>query len=217
MAQITTGASFLSYRSSPEAEIMYLNRATPGASLIVAGSLLLLSAVLGFVGARNVSWPWLCVLGAALSLLTALQIVIAVVGFVEASSVGDKVHRSMLYTLGHHEIDRFRSAWDTAQRKHNCCGVDGFTDWDIRFTHRPAHGKYVPNSCCPIVNEELCTDTHKLLYRTGCHTILAKKERGMLTTAASLAVAAAVLEMLGIVSAILLSTIYQEKPGYQLY
>ena len=50
-----------SYRSSPEAEIMYLNRATPGASLIVAGSLLLLSAVLGFVGARNVSWPWLCV------------------------------------------------------------------------------------------------------------------------------------------------------------
>ena len=29
----------------------------------------------------------------------------------------------------------------------------------------------------------------------GCHTILAKKERGMLTTAASLAVAAAVLEV----------------------
>jgi len=67
----------------------------------------------------------------------------------------------------------FNIMWDDFQTDYNCCGVDGWHDWQ---EYNPYYtSNYVPKSCCDSTMSTgvgYCTDTSADLHEMGCFSVV---------------------------------------------
>lgn len=127
----------------------------PALILIVIGSVMFFMNVFGCLGAlRNAT----CLLKMFLGILVVillLQIAVSVLGYLFTETVIQRTEKLMLRGVVRYREDLdLENAIDFIQKKFQCCGVQGYTDWSFNAyfncseTNPSLEACAVPFSCC---------------------------------------------------------------------
>ncbi|CAG9767047.1 unnamed protein product [Ceutorhynchus assimilis] len=109
--------------------------------LVITGALVILISCLGCLGSVKEVRCMLVIYFTTLFLIFVTMLIGGILGYVFREKVEKTIRLGMSRSLsdyGNHKPTT--DAWDETQRRLNCCGVSGYTDWNDR----------IPESCCKI-------------------------------------------------------------------
>jgi hypothetical protein len=152
---------------------------TPLALLLVVAAIIIITALVGCIGATcNKLWPLRIFLGIVI-LVFILQVVVGIIAYVNREQGFKKLGEHFIAAIHkYHDGDRrMIEAVDELQRKLKCCGSDGPADW----------GASLPDSC-----------NHKEKNITGCKDKVIQWIEDNLDVLGATALAMAILHILGI-------------------
>jgi len=174
----------------------YFNLFTISIVLIVVGGLLIITVILGVIGAlRDVSNLRM----ATLVLLFLLFVVLAVIGgwgmfsFKTGQlqrSIDDDVKKLNQNYNGLSDADKKRA--DYLNQHYNCCG--SYSAYDEKADNRG-----IPESCCVMPSCARNTNNAPQYYEKGCASVYYQTKSGVIYCLAILALAAAVAVLLGLI------------------
>ncbi|CAL8310245.1 unnamed protein product [Lota lota] len=138
----------------------------PALALIVIGSVMFFVNVFGCLGAlRNATCLLRTFLGILLVILL-LQIAVTVLGYIFSERVIQRTEQLMLRAVvGYREDLDLENVIDFIQKKFQCCGVQGFTDWSLNAyfncseTNPSLEACAVPFSCCTGLQSQMVMNT----------------------------------------------------------
>lgn len=116
---------------------------TSSAMLISAGIIVIVVALVGFIGA------WMnnqCMLGLYfifVLIIFGMELAAGIIAYVYSDNLENILKRELLEGL---KNDKTRSAWDKLQEKYKCCGVNNYTDWQGVYDIH--NFNTLPDSCC---------------------------------------------------------------------
>ncbi|RZC33505.1 23 kDa integral membrane protein [Asbolus verrucosus] len=148
----------------------------PPIVLIVAGAIVFIVAFLGCFGAIRESYNLLIAFAVCLLIIFIIELAVGIAAAVYHTDFSDALKSTLKKSMANYsQNDVEKIAWDNAQTKLMCCGVEGPNDWQ---------GQILPYSCCHI-NDNLATPSvttycidaakGKYLYQTGCYDRLKMK------------------------------------------
>ncbi|XP_041977062.1 23 kDa integral membrane protein-like [Aricia agestis] len=147
--------------------------------LFTLGLGLLITAILGCVGALRENIKILYVYACFLIFLVSVEVVVGVGGAVLSAWVGGGELRVQFYRNSTEDGQQPQVFWDNLQSENQCCGVDGPQDYEI--VHRD-----IPPSCCakahPLREGGARRHLHatcladKSYYTHGCEEVLRQKK-----------------------------------------
>ncbi|KAM4047739.1 leukocyte surface antigen CD53 isoform 1-T5 [Anomaloglossus baeobatrachus] len=130
---------------------------TIGNVLILFGCVIMVFGFLGCMGAIKENKCLLLTFFILLLLILLIEVVLAIVLFVYDKEIEPYVTKQLRKSFDNLKQSKDNSTiWDDFQRKLQCCGVNGSSDWN----------KDIPNSCCP---EDKCNGNNAF---KGCADIL---------------------------------------------
>ncbi|CAG2220437.1 tetraspanin-9-like [Mytilus edulis] len=135
---------------------------TSSALLISAGIIVIVVALVGFIGA------WMnnqCMLGLYfifVIVIFAMELAAGIIAFIYRKDIEVVIRRELLEGV---KKDETRSAWDKLQEKYLCCGVNNYTDWyGVYDIH---NYNTLPDSCCGYTG---CGQSGGVVaYRISCY------------------------------------------------
>lgn len=129
--------------------------------LIVTGVAVVLISFLGCFGAVKEIRCMLITYFMILLVLFVVLLVGGILGYVFRDRVEDTIKTRMMASLDEfNEKLVIRDAWNAAQQKMKCCGIDSASDW-------AGHVDPLPPSCCPEGTAEgSCTTSNA--FQSGC-------------------------------------------------
>ncbi|XP_028409449.1 CD151 antigen-like isoform X2 [Dendronephthya gigantea] len=194
-----------------------------GAILLIAvGCVTSLISVVGFIGAFKRSSCILWIFFSVLMLILIVQIIALILGMVYREKVEDELHDDMKKTIQEYmtDIEGVTKAWDWAQQKFECCGVDNYTDWRKSITKFNQQGRHdiVPDSCCRVESDK-CGDfstssnpgkppgdvNQEKIYTDGCFTELKQFIKDHLLTIGLAALFFLIVELFVIILTVILA------------
>ena len=116
---------------------------TSSALLISAGIIVIVVALVGFIGARMNNQCMLGLYFIFVLIIFAMEIGAGVIAYIYNDNLENIMKRELLEGL---KNDKTRSAWDKLQEKYKCCGVNNYTDWQGVYDIH--NFKTLPDSCC---------------------------------------------------------------------
>ncbi|KAA0201109.1 Tetraspanin [Fasciolopsis buskii] len=137
-------------------EVAYVNHFL----LIVVGTLLIATCIIGFVGAANGNCCLLLAYAWILAIILVLQLSTGILAFCFSNLFQEWLAGRLRFTLqerysqSHSDVDK---AVDLVQQKFKCCGSKSYHDWKESVfqndskSHTPdifGYGLRVPDSCC---------------------------------------------------------------------
>ncbi|XP_064645104.1 tetraspanin-33-like [Lineus longissimus] len=160
---------------------------TPAVLVAVAGVVVLLTGLLGIVGAVRVISRVLKVFLCVLVLLFFFQVICGIIVFIHREKAVDMATKYVSFTVSSYGQDSdVTRRVNYIQQQLHCCGLNDYQDWqyNIRYTcnRRLAKVCGVPASCCqPFHKYELedncgvgmrtnrtMTEASRFIYTTGC-------------------------------------------------
>ena len=176
-----------------------------GYMLIGVGCFITLVYVIGFVGACTQNPCILYSFATALCLLVVAEIGISISLFMfsgEAKGVIDKfMNESMVIYDKQNDTkhDAVKKGWDKIQQQFECCGFNGFEDWEPILNDTDK--KVAPKSCCKEEGHCITDITKEKVYEEGCGMKFEQWLEGHVTLAGGFIIGIAVLQLLSIIIA----------------
>lgn len=173
----------------------------PAAIVISVGVFLFIIGCLGCIAACKESKCLLAVFFSLLLIVLTAEVVAGVLGYVFRKDMKRAVDDGLREALD--KYDDNGSVWkdqiDYLQKEFQCCGVHNSSDWKTAKAWN--HTKIVPDSCCRQNLGHDCnkTITSKDLYGEGCVSLLEDKFLKNLAYIAGVAIAFAVIQLLGMI------------------
>lgn len=172
----------------------------PPIVLIVAGSIVFIIAFLGCYGAIKENYNMLIAFAAALLIIFVIELAVGIAAAVLKKDFSIAMKETLKDSMKNYtEVDK--EAWDNVQKKLQCCGVDGPTDWS------PANGftGNFPSSCCMDM-QVTCQIGSLSVYAEGCFNKLEMRVRKGATVLIGVGIGIAFVEVAGIVLACCLAS-----------
>jgi len=120
--------------------------------LIIAGILVLITGIIGCVGAVRKNRSLLMVYFVLLFVIFAAEIIAGILGFVYHESIHDELVTELRSNLnknynqtGQESLTR---AVDQMQQEFECCGVEKYSDWKASTFIKQSESLKTPTSCC---------------------------------------------------------------------
>ncbi|KAL5015321.1 hypothetical protein ScPMuIL_009591 [Solemya velum] len=208
--------------------------------LLVGGAVILLIAILGCCGAMK-QWKWmLCLYAFCLLVILIVELTAAVLAIIYKKKIDDELksalQKQMKENYGKPD-DGFTTSMNKLQLQEDCCGLDGYKDYDntdydwkkvIVKTDQSTNGtQLIPASCCrpkdhlkddlanfEAMNEYACTVllNRDELYENGCYETLKEKIISKSAVLIGIGIAIVVVEIFGFIFACcLIAAIRREK------
>lgn len=182
--------------------------------IIVAGGVTALISFVGFLGAVKNSRVLLWLFFSVVSILIIVEIIAVVLGMVYQDKIEDELHGDMKKTIQEYgtDLDGVKKAWDWAQQKFECCGVDDYKSWSRAAEfNRNGSNFFVPDSCCKD-EKNGCGDFRKIksidkskIYTQGCFEELKTFIKDHLLTIGLGALGFLIIEIIVIILAVILA------------
>ncbi|CAH2006707.1 unnamed protein product, partial [Acanthoscelides obtectus] len=184
----------------------------PPLLLIIIGSVIFITATFGCCGAVKESTCMLTTFAIILLTLLIIQVAIGVYAFLMVGDTQDlKTSVKQLVEKTFNDYNNTKIAkeeFDVLQQFLQCCGVNEPKDWKWP-------GGRVPDSCC--ASKANCTITSNDCYRQGCATSSYKWFKYGLDLLGILAIAVAVIEIVGAILALCLSSSIKNQIRREAY
>ncbi|XP_032669233.1 CD151 antigen [Odontomachus brunneus] len=170
----------------------------PPIVLIVAGSIVFIIAFLGCYGAIKEHYNMLIAFAAALLIIFVIELAVGIAAAVFKNDFSVAMKDTLKESMKNY-TDADKEAWDNVQKKLQCCGVDGPSDWNTGF--RP-----FPSSCCTTDMQVICQYGNPTMYKDGCFSKLEMRVMKGATVLIGVGIGIAFVEIAGIVLACCLAT-----------
>ncbi|XP_012541590.1 CD63 antigen [Monomorium pharaonis] len=137
--------------------------------LIAVGAIIFVIAFFGCCGAARTNYCMIVTFCTLLGAIFLLEIISGTMGYVMRAQVKSVMEVKMIETMPKYNKNNteIQIAWDTIQRKFECCGTVNATDWKI---HTNLTG--LPVSCCDnmigAIGTSNCTMESPSLHHAGC-------------------------------------------------
>jgi len=155
---------------------------------LATGGLIFLVSLFGIIGASRWNKCLLATYIAFITILICAQIAVVILGFVASREIGDALKDGMkdFIRTSYDETDNALSnSWRRLMATRECCGVDGYQDWQTldtawyRNTGQPTNWNW-PKQCCKLQdqtnpdsnpdNETACrAGTASAVSQRGCY------------------------------------------------
>lgn len=168
----------------------------PPIILIIAGAIVFIIAFLGCYGAIKEHYNMLIAFAIALLIIFLIEFAVGIAAAVFKNDFSMVMKDTLKESIKNYtEADRL--AWDNVQKKLQCCGVDGPTDWS------PANGftSSFPSSCCMHDLQVICQISSTSVYQEGCFDKLAMRVHKGATVLIGVGIGIAFVEIVGIILA----------------
>ncbi|XP_075218180.1 tetraspanin 47F [Lycorma delicatula] len=179
----------------------------PPIILVITGVIVFLIAFLGCCGAIKESYWMLIAFAVLLLVIFIVEMAVGIAASVTKDEFSNAMRTSLKKSMSNYTInDLDRKAWDTVQRKLQCCGVDNPKGWITIFPNNN-----VPGSCCrepPVNANGFCSNTidDHLVFQEGCYQKLKNKVKDNIITIMGVGIGIAFVELAGIVLACCLAS-----------
>ncbi|XP_060701612.1 leukocyte surface antigen CD53-like isoform X2 [Hemiscyllium ocellatum] len=130
-------------------------------SLIVVGTITMVVAFLGCMGAIKENKCLLLSFFILLLLILLIEVVVAIIVFFYEQQINTYIESDMKKALKKENSTGIVEAWNQIQEKLFCCGVANYTDW----------GNSVPESCCKKKSEPCNSQNY---FLKGCYSLIRK-------------------------------------------
>lgn len=174
--------------------------------LIALGGIIFIVAFFGCCGAIRKNVVMLTIFIILLVMLLVIEIAAAITAYVYKNKVKDYVRDGMRHALDNYNDTKYKDAFDTVQKEFDCCGLNSSLDYDERNIT-------IPDSCCPDLKSNM-TCTASKSYQEGCVDGLFDYLEDHMAIVGGLAVAVAVIQVIGIIFACLVRRDVKEGYGY---
>ncbi|CAH0553802.1 unnamed protein product [Brassicogethes aeneus] len=190
--------------------------------LIAIGAFMFIVSFLGYCGALRESQCMLSTYGILLLIILILEITAGGLAIIYKTKAEEETRNLLKTTItkyysGAENGNAVTLSWDHLQANLQCCGVDGYTDYQANSAWA-RQSKVVPESCCvlepgrdPLVLKPLastCTSSPNDVnsyYKKGCYTALVNMIMTHLNTVIYVCIGLGLVEVLGIFFAFCLS------------
>ncbi|XP_020291393.1 CD63 antigen [Pseudomyrmex gracilis] len=177
----------------------------PPIVLIVAGAIVFLIAFLGCYGALKEHYNMLIAFAVALVIIFVIELAVGIAAAVFKNDFSMVMKDSLKESLKtYSEADR--QAWDNVQKKLQCCGVDGPSDWTSSTLS-------FPSSCCMEDSQVIgsCQMGSTMMYREGCFNKLEMRVQKSATVLIGVGIGIAFIEIAGIIFACCLAAAIKKE------
>ncbi|XP_066456119.1 leukocyte surface antigen CD53-like [Eleutherodactylus coqui] len=131
---------------------------TIGNVLILFGCVIMVFGFIGCMGAIKENKCLLLTFFILLLLILLIEVILAIVLFVYEKEIDPYITEQLTISFEDHKQKRDNSTvWDDLQRRFQCCGINGSSDWD----------ENIPPSCC---KEEKVNCKKETAFKDGCYT-----------------------------------------------
>lgn len=129
---------------------------SPAHLLVAIGFIMMFVSIFGCIGAVRESTAMINIYGLLLALVFILEVAAAISAFALRGQVGEMVRRTINQSMASYSSNPYvGKSVDFMQRVLECCGVDGYEDWEFFLKNSSAVGDdglpnsiEVPQSCC---------------------------------------------------------------------
>lgn len=171
------------------------------AILVSMGAIVAIISFLGCCGALKEVKCLLLMFFVLLLLIFVIMLAGAIIGFVLRDKVTDYLTQGMNETIKKYGQDKYKyltEAWDDVQEDMKCCGIKNYTSWSLNSNFQG--DVKVPKSCC-ISKQDDCVRNpiSSNAYIDGCFTKVADKIKKHAAPLAGIAIAIAIILILGMV------------------
>ncbi|XP_018577461.1 CD63 antigen-like, partial [Anoplophora glabripennis] len=174
----------------------------PPIVFIVAGAIVFIIAFLGCFGAIKESYNMLMAFAGLLLIIFIIELAVGIAAAVYKADFHNALNSTLRKSMQNYSSDSEMIAWNNLQKKFECCGVDGPSDWE-------AHGHSLPFSCCNVIeggNEKIemyCINNGvgKYLFQDGCYQKLQNQINSNAKILIGVGIGIAFIEVVGIVLA----------------
>jgi len=150
--------------------------------LIIAGALVLITGVLGCIGAIQKNQKLLTVYFVLLVVIFLAEFVAGILAYTYRESIEEKLtddlksHLNKNYNRTGYES--LTAATDKMQQEFQCCGVEDYLDWqDSYFIKQKTTELKTPTSCCKTVSDDCSKSDHP----SNIYRVLGAKKMGCLS------------------------------------
>lgn len=178
--------------------------------LLLAGIIILVTALVGCIGAcADKLWPLRIFLGVVV-IVFILQVVVGIVAYIyREEAIDDLGDRMKFAVIKYKESNRIMKAVDKIQTQWQCCGIEDANDWTANKEYVcPGSARKepcsVPDSCCVVPYMD-CGSERELangirsekIHSDGCKDDLKTWVEGHLDAIGATALAMAIIHILG--------------------
>ncbi|KAK7116190.1 tetraspanin-3-like [Littorina saxatilis] len=135
------------------------------------------------------------------------EVVAGVLGYAYREQVKEVVSEGLKKAIDNYNDTVMQEQMDFVQTELKCCGISNASDWNDSPAWRANHtDSVVPMSCCfdLSVNTTTCAIGSKNMYKEGCLDSLEHKFTTNLVYIASITIAFAIIQILGLISTCIL-------------
>ncbi|XP_050400411.1 tetraspanin-3 [Patella vulgata] len=184
------------------------------ASIIIAGGIFMF--IIGLLGCIAACKESKCLLAIFFSLILVVfmaEVTAGIMGYVYRHEVKQTVSDGLTNSINRYNETLQKTQLDYVQQELHCCGIQNASDWSHSISWGHEHPNQVPTSCC---RNETCTMNGTLvprdpaIFKDGCLSLLENKLNTNLVYIAGIAVAFAVIQILGLICACILLCRSQE-------
>ncbi|ESO92438.1 hypothetical protein LOTGIDRAFT_233185 [Lottia gigantea] len=183
----------------------------PAAIIVTVGVFMFIIGLIGCIAACKESKCILAVFFSLILLVFLAEVTAGVTGYLYRKDVKRTVSDGLHNSINRYNETIQKDQVDYVQQELKCCGVNNASDWLTSAYWGHEHKNIVPTSCCSNNN---CTGSlvprDPLVFKEGCLPLVEDKFNSNLVYIASFAVAFAVIQILGLISACILLCRSQE-------
>ncbi|XP_002736864.1 CD63 antigen-like [Saccoglossus kowalevskii] len=168
--------------------------------LIIIGCIISVVGFLGCCGAIKENYCMITTFAVILIIILILEIAAVIAGYILQDEIYDAVNEGLTDSMDDYvdENPAAVEAYDNLQEEFKCCGANNYTDWESAYNET----NVVPDSCCKNITAGCGTDyTLSEIWQDGCTEKLEDALIDNFEKIAGVAIAIAVVELLGIICA----------------
>lgn len=166
--------------------------------LIIIGVVIFVIGFFGCCGAWKQNYCMIMTFAALLVIIFIVEIAAGIAGFALQGKVEEVVKKGLQNSLDKYDNSTaLEKTWDDLQTGLECCGVNGYADWDGKLGKAALY----PKSCCADQSKVGCGVSPQLAYQEGCMPRLDEAIRTNLQWIGVVAIIVALLQIVGIVFA----------------
>jgi uncharacterized membrane protein len=196
---------------------------------IVIGGIAFVVGFCGCCGACKECSTLLLIYVVIVVLILLLQIAAGILAAVYKTEVEDKLKSSMEKTVGERygteEYDSLTSAWDFMQVEFECCGANGYTDWNNSTYRSMNDSTTYPLTCCKLANKDYqnpiaenetqcLAGNSNSIYQEGCYDAFKKWVDDRVVVLIAVAFALLAIQVLAIIMACCLRKTISNQNAY---
>ncbi|KAL4227499.1 Tetraspanin [Mactra antiquata] len=187
----------------------------PAGIIIIVGVFLFILGCIGCIAACKENKCLLAIFFSLLLIVLTAEITAGVLGYVFRKEVDKTVHDGLEDAINKYDNKTggsMKDQIDYLQSELHCCGITNASDWSSATIWKKNATGYVPSSCCKNANKTTCNLKigSSDIYKDGCLESLKTKFEKNLVYVTSVAVAFAVIQLLGMICSCILMCRSQE-------